>query len=91
MAEKKQAAERPLPPVLPFATPTIGRIVHFRRAAHDGKANGALVSPAIVTRVHGGELCNLTELPDLGAPRVHGSVPFGDAETPFSWFWPPRV
>jgi hypothetical protein len=51
-------------------TPTIGRIVHVLGIS----SNGAIVHPAMITRVWSETTVNLTVLPDCGDPKCFTSV-----------------
>lgn len=69
--------------------PSMGRIVFYAEPPHGP------TRPAMITVVHD-EQSGLVDLEVFGvAPygetRLPQQVPFGDAETPHSWYWPPRV
>lgn len=80
-------------------TPTVGRIVHFYTGflAEQSNNNGSGPYAAIITRVWGDSMVNLTVFPDCGGELQHFTsvtnyLPEGvDAMQGRAWVWPPVI
>lgn len=64
--------------------PTIGRIVHYKRAGLNQ------TWPAIITAVHSDTNIALTAWPPMGAPWMQSDVPHSPTPADECWWWPPR-
>lgn len=74
--------------------PTVGRIVHHRDASPAGwpPPTAAIITHVLADRTHkDGTVVNLTVFGPDGTTRPALNVPYGNATTPHSWWWPPRV
>src|SRR5215207_5716307 len=65
--------------------PTIGRIVMFRARQ---EIRGQTTIAAMITAIEPEGTVTLTGFPPGGGTPSHEKVPQGDADTPYSWYWP---
>jgi len=65
--------------------PTLGRIVMFRARQ---EIRGQTTIAAMITAIEPEGTVTLTGFPPGGGTPSHEKVPQGDADTPYSWYWP---
>ena len=72
--------------------PTIGRMVVYRQPERESPVNGTRFHPAVITRVWGHDIVNLTVFFDTHPPRPVPSVlhTCDAAEHVDAWDWPAR-
>lgn len=90
MGKDSPAAAKPAPAK---QVASVGRIVHFRsKDSGWPPPNAAIITHVLDDRDHkDGTVVNLSVFQTDGTQRAVQKVPFGDIDTPHSWWWPPRA
>ena len=72
--------------------PSIGRIVYFDSPDKEQRGHTYDPVPAIITRVWGSHMVDLTIFRNMMEPLPMANVQFSEDPTAgMRWFWPPRI